>query len=52
LGVASIDSYRLAVSPAYRLLVFGVMLAMSLVGAGMIVSRIKAANPNFDVVGI
>jgi hypothetical protein len=49
LGVASIDSYRLAVSPAYRLLVFGVMLVMSLFGAGMIVSAVRGTSEDLPL---
>jgi hypothetical protein len=35
---AKVNRYRLAISRAYRVFVFGVMILMSLVGVGLVVS--------------
>jgi hypothetical protein len=42
--VDSSNVYRLALSPAYRYFVFGVMVTMSLVGLGLIVATLRGTS--------
>ena len=49
-GWDSSNVYRLALSPAYRYFVFGVMVAMSLVGLGLIVAALGMGMANITTI--